>query len=179
MKTKLSSKFFIMVALASVIVVSCSKESDSPSSTPAPNPIPEIKAGYVVDYGLVNDNTRLMYASLSSMNQTLNGSVNGSDAAVSLVEVSLYTNEDGFIPSGDYTFSSSEDKSPFTFESGTVSGDFNYDGYMNQPLQIHNGIIKVLNEGDKYTFTFNLELASGMAFDGSFSDRISYSDLYK
>jgi hypothetical protein len=179
MKTKLSSKIIVMVAITSAIVLSCSKESDPTYSANTPPPTVEMKAGYIVDYGLVNENTRLMYTSLSSMNQTLSGSVNGSDAAVSLVEVSLYSNEDGLIPSGDYTFTTEEVKSPFTFESGAVSGNFNNDGYVNQPMQIVNGLIKVMYDGDKYTFTFSFELASGMAFDGSFSDKISYSDLYK
>jgi hypothetical protein len=179
MKTKLSSKIIVMFAITSAILLSCSKESDPTYSANTPPPTVEMKAGYIVDYGLVNENTRLMYTSLSSMNQTLSGSVNGSDAAVSLVEVSLYSNEDGLIPSGDYTFTTEEVKSPFTFESGAVSGNFNNDGYVNQPMQIVNGLIKVMYDGDKYTFTFSFELASGMAFDGSFSDKISYSDLYK
>ena len=93
------------------------------------------------------------------------------------VELAFITNEDGFIPTGDYKFSDTKINSPFTLSYGAFSENIDLDGQGIDPMMLTNGIINVLNDGEKYKFTFKLELDSIIAIEGYFSGRMLYSDL--
>lgn len=83
---------------------------------------------------------------------------------------------DGVIPSGDYTFSTSEDKSPFPFDSAVFLGANGSDNYGTQTDQIVSGSIKVNQIGNQYVFAFQVELASGMTFSESYNGSMEYAD---
>lgn len=57
------------------------------------------------------------------------------------VNVAFYVNNDGLIPSGEYSFSNSETKSPFTFDSGVFTLDYGSDSYSTQSDQIVDSCI--------------------------------------
>ena len=176
MKTDLPNKTAMLFALATITLFSCSKESDSPFTGNVNSNEPTIAAtiGSIVDFGQVNSNTRLMKADLSIQNYNLYGSEGDLSSAPAKVEVAFYVNEDGIIPPGEYTFKSSETKSPFTFDSGMFILDSEGNTYRTP---ISDGTILVSKEGDNYIFEMQAELESGMTFSKRYNGTMTYADV--
>jgi hypothetical protein len=176
MKTDLPSKTAMSFAFAAITLFSCSKESDSPfpGNVTSNEPASAATIGNIVDYGQVNSNTRLMRTDLSIQNYNLYGTDGELSSAPAKVEVAFYVNEDGLIPPGEYTFTSSETKSPFTFDSGTFILDSEGNTYKTP---ISDGMILVNKEGDNYVFEMQVGLESGMTFSKRYTGPMTYADV--
>jgi hypothetical protein len=177
-KTNLSKKTFILLTFASIIMGSCGKESNSflPASGLPDNQPSSASIGSIVDLGIINADTRIMRAHLNAQNYTLYGSNEELSYVLGQVTVAFNVNADGFIPSGKYTFSNSETKSPFTFDSGDFLFADSGDSNGIQSDQIVNGNIIVDQNEDKYVIALQVDLASGMTFSERLNGSLSYAD---
>jgi hypothetical protein len=176
MKTDLTSKTVMLFGFAAITLFSCSKESDSPftGNVFSNEPAAVTTIGNIFDYGHVNDNTRLMKADLSVQNYNLYGSDGELSSAPAKIEVAFYVNEDGLIPPGEYTFSSSETKSPFTFDSGMLILDSEGITFRTP---VSDGIILVNKEGENYVFEIQVGLESGITFSKRYNGSMTYADV--
>ena len=178
MKTILSHKAIMLLALASIIIVSCKKESDTsvPVTKPPVNQPSVAPIGSIVDNGSVNADTRIMKIGFNSQNYTLYSPNEDVSYVSAKVNVAFYVNNDGLIPSGEYSFSNSDSKSPFTFDSGVFALDFGGNASGNQSDQIADGKIIVTQIGDKYQFSLDITLASGMTSSQILNGPVDYAD---
>jgi hypothetical protein len=178
MKTILSHKTFMLLAFASIIIVSCKKESDTsiPVVKPPVNQPSVASIGSIVDVGAVNTDTRIMKIGFNSQNYTLYSPNEDVSNVSAKVNVAFYVNNDGLIPSGEYSFSNSDSKSPYTFDSGVFTLDYGSDSYSNQSDQIADGKIIVTQVGNKYQFSMQITLASGMTSSQILNGPVDYAD---
>ena len=178
MKTNSTNKIMIIFTMVSLIMISCGKETNSflPASGIPDNQPVVATIGSVVDQGIINENTRIMSTDLTSQNFTLYGTDDELSYVTAQVKVAFYVNTDGLIPSGEYTFSSSDSKAPFTFDSGVLILANGSDSASSQPDQMVNGVIVVNQDGGKYVFELQIELASGMTFSQRYDGSLVYSD---
>lgn len=178
MKAILIGKTILLFICISLIMISCSKKEDTlqpvvvpPVSQPSPKSI-----GAIVDSGIVNTGTRVMVMGLNTENFTLYGANEEVSYVPAKVKVAFYVNNDGLIPSGDYNYSNSPSKSPFTFDSGVLMLTIGSDSFSTQSDQIVDGVITVSQDGDKYVFSLQISLASGKTASQIFSGSIGYAD---
>jgi|WetSurMetagenome_2_1015567.scaffolds.fasta_scaffold90733_2 hypothetical protein len=178
MKTHLISKNLMFFALISLIISSCSKKDDTlqpvytpPVGTGTANPI-----GTIVDSGLVDTNTRVMKMEISTMPYTFYGSNEEVSYVSASTSVSLYVNEDGLIPTGEYSLASPDSKAPFTFSSGVLNLISGGDSNGSTTDQIVGGKINIVQDGDKYAVSFHINLASGKTTSEIFSGSLAYAD---
>jgi hypothetical protein len=178
MKTILSHKTFMLFAFASIIIVSCKKESDSinPVAKPPVTQPSVASIGSIVDVGTVNTDTRIMKIGFNSQNYTLYSPSEDVSYVSAKVNVAFYVNNDGLIPSGEYSFTNSDTKSPFTFDSGVFTLNYGSDSYSTQSDQIVDGKIIVTQVGDKYQFSLQVNLASGMTSSQILNGSVDYAD---
>ncbi len=178
MKTILSHKTFMLLAFASIIIVSCKKEADSLNQVakPSVNQPSVASLGSIVDVGPVNADTRIMKIDLTSQNYTLYGSNEDVSYVSAKVNIAFYVNNDGLIPSGEYSFANSDTKSPFTFDSGVFMLEYGSDSYSTQSDQIVDGKIIVTQVADKYQFSMQINLSSGMTSSEILNGSIAYAD---
>jgi hypothetical protein len=173
MKTIYPIKICLLLLLATIGLLSCSKESDSilPVNVPVNNPSSDIQLGNIVDYGVVNGDTRMMKIAIVPQTFNLYDSLENIAIASAQVDLSLYVNKDGLIPTGEYMFSNSSDKTPFTFDSGNfiVSNS-------NKPDQIVDGSIIVKQDGVNYVLIIQAGLKSGLTFSQIYHGSVAYSD---
>jgi hypothetical protein len=172
MKTILSHSIITIVAFATISIVSCTKESDSPNSA-VDTPVDQLTSepGTINDHGLVNSDTRLMKTSFSIQSFIPTGYYGEEIKVVKHVDISFYVNEDGFIPSGIYYFEKSDSKSSFTFDSVVIRGD------MTPADEIVNGAISVLHENGTYSIGLNCNRSSGETVNASYNGKMSYADV--
>jgi hypothetical protein len=175
MKANLSSKILMFVTLVTIAMVSCTKESSDSlfGGLPSGSPTSVSTSGSIVDNGVVNDNIRLMKVDVTIPSFTLSGSdgeLQGSDSKIS---VSFYTDDDGLIPTGFYSFSTSDIKTAYTFDSGAILGSVG----SGQTDQITGGVITVQQNGDQYQFVLQVQLASDLKFDGIYNGKMGYEDV--
>jgi hypothetical protein len=173
MKTNYSKNISMLLVFISLGIISCTKESDSPTpvNVPSNDQSSNVLLGSLVDFGMVNGDTRMMKMVINPRNFNLydsNGELSNTSAQF---ELSFYVNEDGIIPVGEYTYSSSDIKSPFTFDSGIFKVANN-----SQPDQVLDGSINVSRDGGNYVFSFQAALGSGMTFSETYHGSIQYSD---
>lgn len=178
MKTKFSSGILLLLASATIVLASCSKETFTPSASGVlPSyPTDQASTGNIVDYGLLTPDVRVMKTQINAQDFTLVGSDGAVSGTGSQISAAFYVNTDGSIPTGEYLFSDSPEKSPFTFDSGAVLGMNTSDPYGVQTDQIVGGKITVQQNGNNYQFAVQVNLASGMAFDGTYNGRLDYAD---
>jgi hypothetical protein len=178
MKTTLTGKPLMFFAFVSIMMISCGKESNSfipasglPDTTPTVTTI-----GSVVDLGIINNDTRIMSTDLTTQSFTLYGTDDELSYVSGKVQLAFYVNADGVIPSGEYAFSNSEEKIPFTFDSGVflLSGGGDSGGIPSDPIV--NGNIIVTQDGDKYILALQVELASGTTFSERYNGSLAYTD---
>ena len=178
MKTHLSVKNFILFGIVGLFLLSCSKKDDlvNPVVVPPvtqPNPT---SIGAILDSGVVNASTRVMKMALNTQNFTLYGSNEEVSYASAKVKIAFYVNNDGLIPSGDYNFSNSDAKTPFTFDSGVLLYAVGSDSYNTSSDQIVDGTVSVTQNGNSYVFAMQISLASGLTASQSYSGAIDYAD---
>lgn len=176
MKTNLSAKPMMLFAIASILLLSCSKESDTilPGGTPSGDEIPGATIGNIVDLGAVGENVRHMRTDLIPQDFFLYNSDGELSQAIAKVQLSFYVNDDGFIPSGEYSFSTSDEKAPFTFDSGILTLDANGNSIDNQ---IVKGLIFVNHDAGNYVFDLQVEIESGMSLAKRYNGPMVYADV--
>jgi hypothetical protein len=168
---------FILL-IASIFVISCSKESSplySGSTQNNDNQLPgSTEIGSVVDLGLINPDTRVMLTTLTVQSFTINNNeVPSNSAQIALV---YYVNQDSRIPDGEYSFSNSDAKSPFTFDSAMFVGGVDSNGYPIPSEKIVDGSVLVSQDGGNYVFQIQGHLESGTVFTGSSKGSVTYTD---
>jgi hypothetical protein len=173
MKTSNLSKIFMLLFVISAAMVSCSKEiSPTPSGNPSAGGLVSYNVlGNIVDYGLVNSDTRMMKMAISPQYFNLYDSDGNLSRTAGQVQLSFYVNDDGFIPEGDYSFSETDSKTPFSFDAG----DFLAANSVNAD-PIVRGAVKVSRSGENYMFAIQADLASGMKFSESYHGSMLYAD---
>jgi hypothetical protein len=181
MKTHISAKGFLSFCLFTTVVISCSKKDDtmdqvvvSRVSEPSPTAI-----GAIVDSGDVNPGTRVMKMNLNPQYFTLYGSNDQELNAAAKVNVAFYVNNDGLIPSGEYSFSDNDTKTPFTFDSAQLSFIAGSQTQVLTTDQVVDGKITVTQQGNIYEFSLSLNLASGMTTSHIYTGVFDYADLMK
>jgi hypothetical protein len=178
MKTHLSVRNFIFFGLVGLILLSCSKKDNliNPVVVPPVTQHNPTAIGTILDSGFVNSNTRVMKMALNTEYFTLYGSNEEVSYASAKVKIAFYVNNDGLIPSGDYYFTDSESKTPFTFDSGVLMYAVGSDSYSSSSDQIVDGTVSVTQNGNNYVFALQISLASGLTASQSYSGSIDYAD---
>ena len=178
MKTHLSGRNLILFGIVVFFMLSCSKKDNlmNPAVVPPVTQHNPTAIGAILDSGAVNANTRVMKMALNTENFTLYGSNEEVSYASAKVKIAFYVNNDGLIPSGDYNFSNSNSKTPFTFDSGVLLYAVGSDSYNSSSDQIVNGTVSVSQNGNNYVFALQISLASGLTASQSYSGAIDYAD---
>ena len=123
MKTKLLLQSIMMISVSSLLMVSCSKDSDSLTPAPVVPDSPPIVStlGTIVDAGPINPantDTRVMNMVFVPKSYALYSPDESVSYVTAQIQVAFYVNSDGLIPTGEYSFSGTGSKTPFTFDSG-------------------------------------------------------------
>jgi len=177
MKTQKPVKFLAITCFIPLLFISCSKKDMTNPALVQPVTQPSAASiGAILDSGAVNSTTRVMKMALNTENFTLYGSNEEVSYAAAKVNVAFYVNNDGLIPSGDYNFSSSGSKIPFTFDSGVLLYAVGSDSYSTNSDQIVDGTISVKQDGSKYVFSLQISLASGLTASQIYSGALDYED---
>lgn len=178
MKTKFSSGILVLFATATLVLASCKKDTIAPSTSGVlPSyPTDQASLGNIVDYGLLTPDVRVMKTELTAQDYTLTGTDGAVSGSGSQVAAAFYVNADGSIPTGEYLFSDTPEKSPFTFDSGAVLGMHSNNPDGMQTDQIVGGKITVQQNGNSYQIAVEVNLASGMVFNGTYNGRLDYAD---
>lgn len=170
MKTTNKFTAFPAVLILFIISISCSDQTFDPKTNSG---IPEMSGG-IVDMGIVSGDVHQMSLSLSAVEITPANKAAAIPPVTSSVHIELYTNTDGIINNGSYTYSTSVDIRPFTFQSGAiyfspVSDNFN--AYI-----ITGGTLAVVRTGISYYITLDVKVANGDSYTGHFTGNLSYMD---
>lgn len=165
MKTKIQGLVFFLAISPAILLMSCSKDRIIPAGTD----LTPVAAGAIVDLGAVSGEVHHMSVSLSGVALAMPGSTMD-NTVVSDLNIELFTESDGIIKNGVYTFSDSGDIVPFTFKSASL----------NTPEQsgivLSNGTITVDRNGTTYSITFDGIVPGGDPISGIFEGRLNYSD---
>jgi hypothetical protein len=178
MKTKNIFPFIIVFSLVMVATLSCSKNDSVMNSYPTPvTPSNSTTIGEITDSGAVSQGIRVMKMGLNSQNFTLYNTDHEVSNADARVKVAFYVNSDGSIPEGDYGFSDTESKTPFTFNSASLIYTPAGNSANSQSDQVVDGTINVKRQGYAYVFTLEINLSSGMTASSTYSGFLNYNDL--
>jgi hypothetical protein len=178
MKSHLLLKYFLSFCSITIIAISCSKKDDTISPVVVPqvsNPSPTA-IGAIFDSGDVGPGTRVMKMELNPQNFTLYGSHDQVSDAAAKVNIAFYVNDDGLIPSGEYRYSDSEGKTPFTFDSASLSFIPGSNSQASNTDQVVDGTINVNQQGSIYVFSLQINLASGMTTSQTYTGVFDYAD---
>jgi len=177
MKTHLTHKLIHIVIIAAIILISCSKKDDmmNPVVHPA-TPYTPTAIGAITDSGAVSPGVRVMKMDLNTQNFALYNSNEEVSFADAKVKVAFYVNSDGSIPPGSYSFSDSDSKTPFTFDSASLHFTPGVNTSNSQSDQVADGTITVNRDGDVYVFSMQLNLASGMKTSQTYGGVLDYAD---
>jgi len=162
----------MIAAFAAIIMSSCTHKYDNPSAGVdlSANETPQA-IGTIHDYGTVNEDIRAMKTAFLSTGSLVVAGTETEVESSEHVEVSFYVNDDGFIPSGIYSYVSSDFKSAFTFDSGIAIGT------AAPAEEISGGTISVSFSNGHYSFVFNCDLTSGKSLYGSCNGSMEYADV--
>lgn len=172
MKTTNFSIDLLIVATIALNLVSCANKdlSGTKVSTGTDQP-----AGAIVDLGVINGDLHQMTVSLSNVSISMSTLKVGEPLSSSLVNLNLFTNSNGMIKDGTYTFSNANNYLPFTFKSGSVymhnATTNNYDAF-----DMNDGSIYLIRDGTTYHITLSGTISNGNSVQGSFHGILSYSD---
>jgi hypothetical protein len=174
MKTKFYLKHFLLAIMAVVFAISCTKVDTNPPVLATVTPDP----GAIVDFGVLGDGARMMQVTLNTQNFSLEGGdlssvVSGNFSQLMVV---FYVDADGAIPDGNYVFSSSDTKVPFTFDSAVLLSASSEIPYIAYTDQFVNGQINVEKTEDHYSFTVQCDLSQGLKYSGNYNGPMNYTD---
>jgi len=175
---KLNYLTAFVLLIATIFAISCTKESallvKVPTSGTYIEP-PVSVIGGMIDLGLINSETRVMATNFTAKNIGLDGvdAMMDPSAQVTLI---YYVDKDAQIPDGEYSFSNSDSKSPFTFDSAVFGGGVDSDGNLIASENIVDGSVVVSREGAEYTFLLQGHLQSGKILSLNANGPLSYND---
>lgn len=175
MKTGVSTKLFLLIA--SIFVSSCTKDTLRDTNSVGTFLPATVQSGTIQDFGLVDGVHRLMKATLTNhpfLLSTSTGEVAGTAAELS---INLYSAEHGFIPSGTYVYSDSQQILPFTFSSGYLRSENIYETGSNIDTQISDGTVNISQNGSDYTLEYNCNLSTGDVLSGSYNGKMGYENI--
>ena len=170
MKTIKISQFFLAMVFFTLSLVSCEK-ADQPIFQPGPSPL---KDNFIQDNGPINDTTRNLLVELTSPDYYIvnsNGVLTGTGAKI---KIRFFSNKDGYIPSGNYTYASSQSQRPFTYTDATFQISDNT--LVNGVFVIYNGTVTVKSDGSAYSILFGGLLSNGYTFSATYNGKMFYSD---
>jgi hypothetical protein len=181
MKTILSLKALIVITFLIVAIISCKKDSLSATSAILPGNLSSSTqtAASLSDNGIVNNETRQMIVTLKTQNFSVSDSINQVLGDAADINVALYSDADGIVPSGSYSFSSGDAKEPFTFDTGVISAQVSPNSNSPDQFGIVDGTIVVTQNNSIYDLNFQLQLTSGKTFAGSYNGIVVYKDALK
>jgi hypothetical protein len=180
MKTHLPVKVFLLFCLITMIAISCSKKDDTIKPVISASRQPSATSiGEIVDSGNVSSGTRVMKLELNPQFFTLYGTNDQVSNASAKLNVAFYVNNDGLIPSGEYKFSDTDGKTPFTFDSAELAYLPGNTSQSSTTDQIVDGTITVSRQQNLYVFSMQINLASGMTTSQSYEGVFDYADLMK
>lgn len=174
MKTIQYTKLILVLAFSAFSAVSCKKDIQ-PSKTGPSNPSPA-QDMVILDHGVSNDTTKIMQVIFTSQSYTISNSNSNSSGLGAKINVSFYSNKDNMIPSGNYLYSNSVGKVPFTFSDATVHISDNY--LKQEDFVVNSGTITVNTDGTAYTIQFSGVLSNGDSFSATYNGSVFYSDTY-
>jgi hypothetical protein len=175
MKTIQYTKWLLVLAFSAISVISCKKDIQ-PSKTGPSNPSP-VQDMVILDHGSSNDTTKNMQVVFTSQSYTISNSNSNSSGWGAKINVSFYSNKDNMIPSGNYFYSNSDGKVPFTFSDATVHISDNY--LKEEDFAVNSGTITVSTDGINYSVQFSGVLSSGDSFSATYKGGIFYSDTFQ
>jgi major membrane immunogen (membrane-anchored lipoprotein) len=171
MKTTNTFFYYLMVIAMTITLVSCGSKDFSEAKDPS---LSNQQAGAIVDLGVINGDLHQMSVTLSNVIISIN-SFKVAAVKSSLVYIHLFTNSNGMINDGTYTYSNSDHYSPFTFKTGSVYFP-NAEANSFDAFEMSDGSISVSREGTTYHISLNGTLADGNTVSGTFHGILSYSD---
>lgn len=176
MRTKVSTRFLIVLATAALLVASCTKDQPSPAVKPNGTTDPSVYGlvGSIVDMGDMNSNSRLMEMTLNyqqDVYDSVSGNILGKGNSI---VIKFYVNEDGRVPSGSYSFSNSDPKVPFTFASAVISLTNSAGAQVYE--EAIDGQVVVNNSNNQYDVNYTFNLYGGVVVNGRAIGSLSYMD---
>jgi hypothetical protein len=176
MKTRYFIKLMLMVVFTPIIFVSCSKNESGPVNTTASSQ-QSFHDGAIYDKGFSESGMKQMQVVLSNQNYNFYNAKGNASLNDTIISVVFYSDQDGMVPSGIYSYSESPDAGPYTFGSASLylqSAD--YSGSL--PISsITGGSIKVLNSDSHYEITFQCVVSTGHVLRSQFKGGMSYFDI--
>lgn len=186
MNAKLFLKNFLMIAALTTIMASCKKDDETPTHGNFFQVENEVKIiltkGYVLDHGVhgVSGDPSVRHMHCDFMTDGLNYDQTNEDfyGKGSRVSIAFFTNMDGQIPTGTYTFDHNELNEAFTFDSGFIWEDHDTEtgvGHVHNMVDGH--VIVVNDENNNYDFSWYIKLDTGLDFYGTYKGQLNYKDV--
>ena len=175
MKTIQNTKLLLVMSFFAISLVSCKKDIQ-PSNSNGPSTPSYVQDMVILDHGSSNDTTKNMQVVFTSQSYTIYNSNSNSSGWGAKINVSFYSNKDSMIPSGNYIYSNSDGKVPFTFSDATVHTSDNY--LKQEDFTVNSGTITVSTDGIYYSVLFSGILSNGDSFSATYNGRMFYSDTF-
>lgn len=167
---------FILLVLS---IFSCKKEETIVNYFEYEQIKYEIDEGIIESYGKINPedpgyNYDISLFSTGIVFNSLEGSFSGSG---NIIVLQMYSNLESNFSLGTYTFDSSGDKNPFTFDLGRFGLFVNMDEQSGTIILVNSGSIVISKDEDSWSFTFNCSTLAGNTITGSFSGSLDPYDV--
>jgi hypothetical protein len=180
MKTNRLNRIYLVIAITGIFLISCKKDNTMPATQKTPPPVLEAvtPSVSVIDYGAENGNFRTMRAVINTNSYTVQDTSNNAELSGDLAQIvaTFYVSSDGIIASGEYSFSNSEVKTPFTFDSASlIKATDNSSGNLISD-DIVKGKIVVTQNGNNYIFNINCGLLLGKKITTAYAGSVTYLD---
>ncbi len=167
-----------------VAVASCSKD-DNMEGTGSPFPSSGQSGakilGQILDYGTLSASakgeTRLMMATFDNVGEITDAAPSEVIGSGTKVNLTFFVNQDEMIPTGEYAFSS-DDKGSFLLGRSFVTYVLDDNQNTRFDKDVTGGSVKVVYDGQNYTFTFDLFLNDGNSLVGTVTGEMEYYDVY-
>lgn len=176
MKAIMKNRMFGLLAALAFLAASCAQEEESffPSLSNGPQ---TGLIGSLLDMGPVSDSSRVMVLTLENYGNLF--SVNAVDAVGSgeQIKLTVFTDADGHLPTGTYTFNEGDSSLPYTIKNGEVFAKFNDSLKSNELLLVSGGSVSITFDGNLYFVDFSLTLHSDHFIEGTANGKLAYADL--
>ena len=176
MKTQKNYLVLLMFLSLTLTFASCKKSLDTPPVINTNVVSGDQTTGSIMDFGLIDTTLHHMIVTLNDVSVSMYGQPMGATTASSKVEIDLYTNSDAYVQDGTYSFSGSNELTPFVFKSATITMP-NPDTYSNDTFVLAGGAISLTRTKTSYAITFDGTMENGNSLQGSFNGELSYMDL--
>ena len=116
MKNKFFTLNALIVTTLAFSIFSCGNKELSGTQDTA---LSDLQSGAIIDLGVVSGDLHQMSVTLTNASIMMDG-LKSAALARSLVYINLFTNSNGILNEGTYTYSNSDNYSTFTFKSGLI-----------------------------------------------------------